>query len=139
MAVNDSRMLEPAQFCAYALATIEASEGRRKRRRRDTTPDAIGLNLKREILQRAIADRPAPTAFEAWLMTQIATAPAGGPVHAICREILEEYRFATGDAQFRAWLAAGAPSADASAARDEDTTSKEPDDSDAGSADAPRR
>ncbi len=112
MALNDPHPLDPAQFCAYALAAIDASEGRRKRRRRDTTPDAIGLNLKRAILQRAVAERPAPAAFESWLMTQIAAAPASGPVHAVCLAILEEYRFAAWDEQFRAWLVAGAPSAD---------------------------
>ncbi len=112
--MNDQRtILQPAQFCAYVLQTIEASEGRRKRRKRDTTPDAIGLRLKRELLERAIEQRPRPEEFEGWLLQQIMAAPAGGPVHALCTEIFAEYEIARYDKDFVRWLAAGAPSADA--------------------------
>ncbi len=111
--MNDQPTLQPAQFCAYALQTIEASEGRRKRRRRDTTPDAVGLSIKRDLLQRAVDEQPRANEFEAWLLQQVFSAPAGGPVRAICTEILAEYQIATSDQEFVHWLAAGAPSADA--------------------------
>jgi hypothetical protein len=106
-------LLQPAQFCAFALRAIEASEGRRKRRRRDTTPDAIGLEMKRDLLRRAIEQQPAPEDFEAWLLQQVLSAPAGGPIHAICAEVFTEYRIACADEEFTRWLADGAPSADA--------------------------
>ena len=35
--------LRPAQLCAELINALEASEGRRRRRARDTTPDAIGM------------------------------------------------------------------------------------------------
>jgi hypothetical protein len=106
--------LPPAEFSRHLLLTIEASEGRRRKRKRDTTPDAIGLNIKRELLERAIADAPLPDEFEGWLLEQVLSMPVGsGAVRAICLQILEEYRLATVDQEFRHWLLAGAPSADA--------------------------
>ncbi len=113
--------LQPAQLCRYLLQAIEASEGRRKRRRRDTTPDALGLQLKRELLRRAVEQRPAPEEFEGWLLRQVLAAPAGGPVQALCAEILAEYRIAVDDEGFALWLAAGAPSADAERGEARDT------------------
>jgi hypothetical protein len=95
------------------LAALDASEGRRRRRKRDTTPDAIGLEIKRDLLQRAAAENPAAADFEAWLLTQALAAPASGPVRALCGEILDEYRFAQHDPHFAQWLTRGAPSADA--------------------------
>ena len=106
-------VLRPGEFSRLLLNALEASEGRRKRRKRDTTPDAIGLGIKRDLLRRAVAEDPAPEAFEAWLLTQALGAPASGPVRALCAEILDEYRFARHDPDFGRWLAAGAPSADA--------------------------
>ena len=103
----------PADLCRQLLGAIEASEGRRKRRKRDTIPDAIGLSIKRDLLTRAAEEDPAPDQFEAWLLEQTFRAPAGGPVRALCSEILAEYRYACADPNFRGWLAAGAPSADA--------------------------
>jgi hypothetical protein len=104
--------LRPAAFCRQLLAATDASEGRRKRRKRDTTPDAIGLAIKRELLTRAAEDDPDPEQLEAWLLEQTFRAPAGGPVRALCSEILAEYRYACADPAFRGWLADGAPSAD---------------------------
>jgi hypothetical protein len=60
----------PAELCRELLSALEASDGRRRRRARNTTPDAIGMAIKRELLERAIADDPAPDAFEAWLLEQ---------------------------------------------------------------------
>jgi hypothetical protein len=105
--------LRPAEFCRLALNTIEASEGRRRRRKRNTTPDAIGLAMQRDLLERAIGDDPAPEDFEAWLLDQALRAPASGPVRAVCIQILDEYRFAAQDVNFGHWLDQGAPSDDA--------------------------
>lgn len=106
-------LLRPGEFCQQMLRTIEASEGRRKRRKRNTTPDAIGLEIKRSLLERAAADDPAPEAFEGWLLQQAIQAPASGPVRALCSEILMEYQVARHDPDFGRWLAQGAFSADA--------------------------
>ncbi len=64
----------PGDICRELLAALEASEGRRQRRKRDTTPDAIGLTMKRELLERAVAADPKPDEFEAWLLEQCRTA-----------------------------------------------------------------
>ena len=52
--VTDRTGARPAEVCRELLAALEASEGRRQRRKRDTTPDAIGLAIKLDLLQRAI-------------------------------------------------------------------------------------
>ena len=116
-AVSD-RVLRPSEFCRHLLDALAASEGRRRRRKRDTTPDALGLDLKRDLLLRAIAADPGPEGFEAWLLEQVLAAPASGPVRAMCAEILDEYHVARLDPQFGRWLAAGAPSDDAEAGGD---------------------
>src|SRR5437764_1099300 len=56
--------LRPAAVCRHLLATLDASEGRRKRRKRNTTPDAIGLTMRRHLLEGTIQDDPDPLAFE---------------------------------------------------------------------------
>jgi len=106
----------PAQVCRELLNALQASEGRRKRRKRDTTPDAIGLEVKRELLVRAVAADPDPAAFEAWLLEQCDRAGGNeGGVRAMALSIFEEWRLAHDAESFRAWLARGAPSDDASA------------------------
>lgn len=55
----------PAEFCRQLLAALDASEGRRQRRTRDTTPDA-GLAIKCDLLKRAVQDNPAPESEEDW-------------------------------------------------------------------------
>jgi len=105
----------PAEVCHELLAALGASEGRRKRRKRDTTPDAIGLAIKRDLLDRAVTADPAPDEFEAWLLEQCAAAgPAEGGMRAMALSIFEEWRLALGARSFRDWLAQGAPSDDAS-------------------------
>lgn len=114
MMADQAVIFRPSVFSRYILNALEASEGRRKRRKRDQTPDKIGLDLKRELLERALAEDPLPEAFEAWLLTQTLSAPASGPIRAMCEIIFEEYQFAIHDPDFRSWLEKGAPSADAS-------------------------
>jgi hypothetical protein len=108
----------PGDICRELLATLEASEGRRQRRKRDTTPDAIGLTMKRELLERAVAADPEPGEFEAWLLEQCrAAGGAEGGVRAMALSIFEEWRLALEAEPFRVWLAQGAPSDDAPAAK----------------------
>ncbi|MDQ4077598.1 MAG: type III secretion fhipep protein [Chloroflexota bacterium] len=111
---EQNTLLRPREFSHQLLQALDASEGRRKRRKRDTTPDKIGLNVKRDLLQRVIEDDPAPEEFEGWLLTEVLRMPAGsGPVRALAIQILDEYHVACQDPHFRSWLAEGAPSADA--------------------------
>ena len=107
-------LTRPGDVCRELLAALDASEGRRKRRKRDTTPDAIGLAVKRDLLERAAAADPEPDDFEAWLIEQCAAVgPAEGGVRAIAVSIFEEWRLARDSGSFRSWLAEGAPSDDA--------------------------
>ena len=107
--------LRPAPFCGALLAALDASEGRRRRRKRDTTPDAIGMSLKRSLLDAAIADDPDPDTFEGWLLDRCldgADAASLGGLQAMARDILTEWRLAAASPAFRHWLEAGAPSED---------------------------
>ncbi len=110
---DEAAQLRPAEFAQQLLATLAASEGRRRRRKRNTTPDSIGLGIKHDLLEAAMADAPEPDDFEGWLLERALAAPASGPVRALCSEIFDEYRFAAVDPNFGQWLAEGAPSADA--------------------------
>jgi hypothetical protein len=105
---------------------LDASEGRRRRRKRDTNPDAIGMAIKRRLLEETVREDPAPDDFEAWLLDWClasgASAGGGGggggasgPLRAMALEVLAEWRLAAaaGGGPFRDWLRAGAPSDDA--------------------------
>jgi hypothetical protein len=103
----------PATVCAWLLQALGASDGRRKRRKRDTTPDAIGMALKRDLLAAAVAADPDPEAFEAWLFARVqASGRASGATRAMALQIHDEWQFALHSGGFRDWLAAGAPSDD---------------------------
>jgi hypothetical protein len=115
--MNASReILRPAEVCKALLSALEASEGRRKRRKRDQTPDAIGLAVKRRLLERIVQDDPESAMFEAWLFQYCGNheeAQSPGAVAAMARAVLEEWRLAHSMNDFRAWLDRGAPSDDA--------------------------
>ena len=105
----------PAQVCRALLAALEAADGRRKSRKRDQTPDTVGLNARRELLEAAVRDDPEPDAFEAWLLRYVEThaaTQARGTAMAVARAILEEWRLAHSLREFAAWLDRGAPSED---------------------------
>ncbi len=107
--------LRPADVCRYLLAALEASEGRRRRRKRDQTPDTIGLSIKRCLLSRAVEDDPSPEAFEEWLLNYAEKGDTGEPpgtVSAMARSVLEEWRLAHSMGAFRVWLEHGALSDD---------------------------
>ena len=83
---SPTSVLRPGAFCQQLIRALDAAEGRRRRRKRDQTPDAIGLALKRELMEAAIVADPDPADFEGWLLTQALDAPASGPVLATDRK-----------------------------------------------------
>jgi len=113
----------PADICRRLLAALDASEGRRRRRKRDTTPDAIGMAVKRRLLEDTVRDDPEPDSYEGWLLQQCVSAgEAGqdrmepvpsGPIRAMALDVLSEWRLAQTSGVFRRWLDRGAPSDDA--------------------------
>ena len=108
--------LRPAEVCRALLAALDSAEGRRRKRKRDQTPDAFGLAIKRDLLQRAVADDPSPDAFEQWLLNYPATCQSleqVGPAQAMARTVFDEWRLAHTLPEFRVWLDRGAPSDDA--------------------------
>ena len=108
--------LEPREVCAALLAAMRASDGRRRKRKRDTTADALGMALKRELLERAVRDAPSGEELEGWLIRQcddmVAAGAGDGGVRAMAKDILDEWRLASTAPSFRDWLDRGAPSAD---------------------------
>jgi hypothetical protein len=115
---DSSHAFRPSDVCRALLAALEASEGRRRNRKRDQTADAFGLAVKRALLQRAVDDDPAPDAFEEWLLNYPLTCNApelAGPAFAMARAVFEEWRLAHTLGEFRLWLEQGAPSDDVTA------------------------
>jgi hypothetical protein len=108
------RPTRPAQVCAQLLAALDASEGRRRRRKRNTTPDSIGMAIKRTILEETVRDDPDPDAYEGWLLQRCVTQEgASGPTRAMALDVLSDWRLALSSTEFRSWLQRGAPSDDA--------------------------
>jgi hypothetical protein len=106
----------PAEICKALLAALDAADGRRRKRKRDQTPDSIGLSIKRELLEHAVRDDPSPEAFDEWLLNYPMThaePESSGAVSAMARAVLEEWRLAHSLDEFRVWLEQGAPSDDA--------------------------
>lgn len=107
--------VRPAHLCRALLAALETAEGRRRRRKRDQTPDAIGLGIKRALLEAVVREDPDDADFEAWLLGRCldaARGPGTGAVRAMAMEILNEWRLAAVSTDFREWLGRGAPSDD---------------------------
>jgi len=109
--MSDLTGLRPGAFCQKVLLALSASEGRRRRRKRNTTPDAIGLSMKRSLLERAAREDPAPDDFEGWLLSAC-NGEDGGGVRAMALEILTEWQLFQVEPSFRVWLEQGAPSDD---------------------------
>ena len=107
--------MRPGEFAQGLLHALEASEGRRRRRKRDQTPDALGLAIKRSLLERAVADDPEPEEFESWLVEQCRQAAHTvgiGGARAMALEIFGEWRLVAVSPEFSAWLQHGAVSDD---------------------------
>ena len=113
--MDEPRALRPADVARALLAALEASEGRRRKRKRNQTADAFGLSVKRELLERIVDVDPAAGDFEGWLLDYPATCRAPelvGPAMAMARAVFEEWRLAHSLGEFRVWLEQGAPSDD---------------------------
>ena len=103
----------PAEVCRGLLGALEASEGRRKRRARNTTADSIGLALQRELLEDIVRDEPAPDEFEAWLLNRCEReGVADGAIRAMALSIWDQWQLAQRAPDVRAWILAGARSDD---------------------------
>ncbi|HEV7390204.1 MAG TPA: hypothetical protein VGO08_01065 [Burkholderiales bacterium] len=113
MSTDESR--RPSEVCKALLAALDASEGRRRKRKRDQTPDAIGLAIKRQLLERVVHEDPNPGIFEEWLLQYSRagedTQPSGA-IAAMARVVLDEWRLAHAMPDFAVWLERGAPSDD---------------------------
>jgi hypothetical protein len=106
--------VRPAEVCRRLLAALEASEGRRRRRKRSTTPDSIGMAIKRTILEETVRHDPDPETYEGWLLERCLTQDApSGSIRAMALDVLSDWRLAQTSAVFRSWLEQGAPSDDA--------------------------
>ena len=106
-------MITPAELCRGLLGALDASEGRRKRRVRDTTPDSIGLAIQRDLLEAAVRDAPAPDEFEGWLLDRCEAEGAGdGAVRAMALQVWDQWQLAQRAPDVEAWITSGAHSDD---------------------------
>jgi hypothetical protein len=106
--------MRPAEICSRLLAALDASEGRRRRRKRNTTPDSIGMAIKRTILEETVRHDPDPDAYEGWLLEHCLTQDGpSGSIQAMALDVLSDWRLAQTSVVFRSWLEQGAPSDDA--------------------------
>jgi len=112
---GEPKTLRPAHVCRALLVALDAAEGRRRKRKRDQTPDAFGLGIKRDLLRSAVEDNPSAEVFEAWLLAyplSLNDPGLAGPALAMARAVFEEWRLAHSMGDFRHWLESGAPSED---------------------------
>ncbi len=103
----------PAELCRGLLGALDASEGRRKRRARNTNADSIGLAIQRDIPEAVVRDKPAPDAFEGWLLQRCEAQGTGdGATRAMALAIWEQWQLTLRAPDVQAWILAGAPSDD---------------------------
>ena len=106
-------ILTPAELCRGLLGALDASEGRRKRRVRNTNADSIGLAIQRDLLEAAVRDEPAPDEFEGWLMDRCsAEGVADGAQRAMALFIWDQWQLAQRAPDVQAWIVAGGQSED---------------------------
>lgn len=105
--------LRPAEFARELLQALASSEGRRRKRKRNTTPDSIGLEIKRDILEAMEEADPEPARIEEWLLQYCLSVGRGnGGVRAMALSVLDEWQLAQYSPGFQEWLSEGAPSED---------------------------
>jgi hypothetical protein len=105
--------LTPATLCRGLLGALDASEGRRRRRVRNTTADSIGLAIQREMLEAVVRDEPSPDEFEAWLLDRcLAEGEADGAHRAMSLFIWDQWQLALRAPDVRSWIVAGGRSDD---------------------------
>lgn len=119
--VNEERCealpsMRPAFVCSRLLAALDGAEGRRRTRKRDQTPDVMGLNAKRSLLEAVVRDDPTAGAFTDWLLRYVSDVPE--PAHrstvaAMAHAVHEEWLWAHRLPEFSRWLEGGAYSEDA--------------------------
>lgn len=103
----------PEQLCRGLLDALGASEGRRRRRSRNTKADSIGLDIQRTLLEDAVRDAPRAEEFERWLLERcVAQGASDGAHRAMALMIWHEWQNASRAEDVGAWLTAGARSDD---------------------------
>jgi len=106
--------VRPADVCSQLLTALDASEGRRRKRKRNTTPDSIGMAMKRTLLEEIVRQNPEPDDYEQWLLEYcLATDELNGSMHAMALEVFYDWQLAQKSPEFRSWLEQSAPSDDA--------------------------
>ena len=87
----------PEQLCRGLLEALDASEGRRRRRSRNTTADSIGLDIQRTLLEDAVREAPPAEHFERWLLERcVAQGESDGAHRAMALSIWHEWLIGVG-------------------------------------------
>jgi hypothetical protein len=103
----------PVELCSGLLHALDASEGRRRRRSRNTTADSIGLAIQRGLLEDAVREGPSAESFERWLQERcVAQGESDGAHRAMALLIWHEWQLASQAEDVSAWLTTGARSDD---------------------------
>ena len=109
----------PVEVCGGLLSALDASEGRRRRRSRNTTADSIGLAIQRRLLEDAVREGPCAEEFERWLQERcVAQGESDGAHRAMALLIWHEWKLASEAEDVSAWLRSGAPSDDRAGSSD---------------------
>jgi hypothetical protein len=109
----------PVEVCGGLLSALEASEGRRRRRSRNTTADSIGLAIQRALLEDAVREEPSGANFERWLQERcVAQGESDGAYRAMALLVWHEWKIASQSEDMNAWLTSGARSDDREGAND---------------------
>lgn len=103
----------PVELCSGLLSALEASEGRRRRRSRNTTADSIGLAIQRGLLEDVVREGPGAGDFERWLQERCAAEGESDGAHrAMALLIWHEWKLASQVEDLSSWLTSGARSDD---------------------------
>lgn len=103
----------PVELCSGLLSALEASEGRRRRRSRNTTADSIGLAIQRGLLEGVVREGPSAGDFERWLQERCAAEGESDGAHrAMALLIWHEWKLASQVEDLSSWLTSGARSDD---------------------------
>jgi hypothetical protein len=103
----------PVDVCSGLLSALDASEGRRRRRSRNTTADSIGLAIQRGLLEDAVREGPSAASFEQWLQQRcVEQGESDGAHRAMALLIWHEWKLASQSEDVSAWLTSGARSDD---------------------------
>ncbi len=105
--------LTPVELCRGLLGALDASEGRRRRRARNTTADSIGMEIQRALLEGVVQEAPDAADFERWLLERcMAEGESDGATRAMALFIWQQWLLASEAEGFRDWIISGAPSDD---------------------------